>query len=142
MTQANKELFRKIGATIFAGYFLYSFGWQAIHNPTSILVHPVPEFMVQTITGWMLTLLLPITAAYLMYRNKRSGIILVRIFAVLSLLVSIPELFDPGFVASEPLTEQEKADSITRAIIIVCVMWFSLFATFVGKAKANLGEPQ
>ena len=102
MSTKVKNLLRKLLAIIFGGFFLIDFGTKILYDrfsPDSLIVHPVPEFIIVSIIGWLMILVLPVAGAFLLYQNKRSGKIIIGIYLMFILLVSIISLIIPDFFA-------------------------------------------
>lgn len=136
MEKTKHNIIRKIGALVFAGFFMRPYIEQAIYNLApkgSVLFYPELTTIAVSILAWTVTLLLPLFGAFVMFQNKPAGIIIIRIYTGLLLPFSIFEMLIPGFSASVELTDQEKADSAFRALILTAILSFVMLSTFVGR---------
>lgn len=132
----HKNLIRSIGAIIFAGYFLYkSIEHMLSGNANSILINPTFELIFFSIIGWTLMLIIPVLSSFLMLYNKRVGIVTVRRYSIFFIVLLVPVVLMPDYVASVPMTQKEMYDSRIQAFIDMIMMAFVLFSTFYGKNK-------
>jgi hypothetical protein len=95
----------------------------------------MPAPIIFSIIGWTLLLIIPLLASFLMLYNKRAGIVTVRRYSVFVIVLSLSVILMPDYLASEPMTHQEKSDSISQAFVYMVLMVFVVFSTFMGNTK-------